>query len=81
MNEVEVVKRYIGAQNDHDPEAAAALFNDEASFKDPGHEGKASEILPDLISDPAKGFPDLSFEVVNLIDSGKNQVILEWVMR
>lgn len=76
-----IARYYVDAWNAHDPHAAAALFGAGARFSDPGHDGNAADIVPEVVRGSATAFPDMHFEVLSMTASGAGRVVLEWRMR
>lgn len=81
MNEISIAKHYIDAWNGHDSKVAITLFDKNAMFSDPSHDGLAHDLVPELIKNAVEGFPDVSFDVVNITSGSEGLAVLEWVMR
>ena len=81
MTSLEIVKQYLNAWNVHDADAIVKTFAADGTYRDP----TTGEISGDAIAANAKrlwlAFPDLSFEIVNIAETGPNRVIAEWIMR
>ena len=82
MNAVEVVKRYCEAWNRHDADAIVALFVEGGTYTNPV---AGQDLTGQAIAAFAKGvftaFPDVSFEIVSIGDTGGGWVAWQWVAR
>ena len=71
MNAIEVVKRYCEAWNRHDADAIVALFVEGGTYTNPV---AGQDLTGQAIAAFAKGvftaFPDVSFEIVSIGDTG-----------
>jgi steroid delta-isomerase-like uncharacterized protein len=81
MDAIIVAQRYFDAWNRRDAEAIAAMFAEGGVYRDP--------TVPDGVTGPgiaayAAGlfgaFPDLSFELVSLGQTGNGTVVAQWLM-
>ena len=83
MNAIEVVKRYFDTWNRHDADAIVALFAEGGTYSNP-HCGPGS-LTGQAIAGFAKGvftaFPDASFEIVSIGDTGGGLVATQWLAR
>jgi steroid delta-isomerase-like uncharacterized protein len=83
MNAIEVVKRHFDAWNRHDADAIVALFAEGGTYSNP-HCGPGS-LTGQAIAGFAKGvftaFPDASFEIVSIGDTGGGLVATQWLAR
>ena len=78
---IDIAKQYLNAWNMHDANAIIKTFAADGTYCDP----TSGEIKGEAISAYAKGlrnaFPDLSFEIVNLAETGTGKVMAEWIMK
>ncbi len=81
MTLLEIANKYLNAWNAHDSDAIVQTFSPSGTYYDP----TTSEISGDAIGAYAKRlwsvFPDLSFEIVSIAESGVGRVVAEWMMK
>jgi steroid delta-isomerase-like uncharacterized protein len=79
---IEVVKRFSEAWNRHDADAIVALFAEGGTYS---NSDAAQGLTGQAIADFAKGvfaaFPDASFEIVSIGDTGGGLVAWQWLAR
>ena len=82
MNSIEVVKRYVEAWNRHDADAIVALFVEGGTFSNPdAGQGLTGQAIADFAKGILAAFPDASFEIVSIGDTGGGLVAWQWVVR
>jgi steroid delta-isomerase-like uncharacterized protein len=82
MNAIEVVKRKVDAWNRHDVDAIVALFEEGGTYSNPvAGEGLTGEAIARFAKGVFTAFPDVSFEVVSMGDTGGGLVAMEWLAR
>jgi len=81
MTNLEIARRYLDAWNAHDADAIARTFVAGGTYCDP----TTPELSGDAIGAYAKGlwsaFPDLSFDVSSIAETGDHRVVAEWTMK
>lgn len=81
MTSLDIARQYLDAWNAHDAEAIGNTFAPGGTYSDP----TTPEISGDAIAANARrlwsAFPDLSFEIVSLAESGAGRVLAEWLMK
>lgn len=81
MTYIDIAKQYLEAWNAHDADAIIKTFTSEGTYSDPA----TGEITGDAIGDNARrlwnAFPDLSFEIVSLMEASPGKVVAEWIMK
>ncbi|MBI5704435.1 MAG: ester cyclase [Chloroflexota bacterium] len=81
MAYLDIAKKYFDAWNIHDADAIVKTFADNGTYCDP----TTGEISGDAIGTNAKRlwdvFPDLSFDIVSIAESGSGRVAAEWIMK
>lgn len=81
MTYIDIAKQYLDAWNRHDADAIIRSFTSEGTYSDPA----TGEITGDAIGANAKrlwsAFPDLSFEIVGLMEAEAGKVVAEWIMK
>lgn len=82
MNEMgSLAERYVAAWNIHDPVAVRALFAESGTYEDPTTGGPVEgRGITEAAARLTQAFPDLSFEIVDMLQGGRRAAI-EWVMR
>jgi steroid delta-isomerase-like uncharacterized protein len=82
MNAIEVVKRYFDAWNRHDADAIVALFVEGGTFSNPdAGQGLTGQAIADFAKGVFTAFPDVSFEIVSIGDTGGGLVTWQWLAR
>ena len=82
MNSKVVVKKYIDAWNQHDPDAIIATFISNGTYSDPVSGEITGAAISKYAANLFSGFPDLSFELTSYIESAADQSIAaQWTMR
>jgi steroid delta-isomerase-like uncharacterized protein len=82
MNAIEVVKRYFDAWNRHDADAIAALFVEGGTYSNPiAGQGLTGQATADFAKGLFTAFPDASFEIVSIGDTGGGLVATQWLAR
>jgi steroid delta-isomerase-like uncharacterized protein len=82
MTSQDVVDRYIAAWNDHDPAAVQACFTEDGTYEDPATGGPLSgAAIAAYARANFEGFPDMHFDVPNVMRSEDGRAAFEWVMR
>ncbi|TRX62734.1 ester cyclase [Fulvivirga sp. M361] len=78
-----LIEKYVEAWDTHDPKKLADLLASTSSYEDATQKGNALEIISSSIETTVKAFPDVSFEVISLIESSsdKELFVLEWLMQ
>lgn len=76
-----VVSHYIEAWNQADPQAVFDLFAHGGTYTDPSvPEGVSGPALQALVSGFMSAFTDLTFELLEVIDSGEGLLAAQWLM-
>jgi steroid delta-isomerase-like uncharacterized protein len=82
MNAIEVVKRYFDAWNRHDADAIAALFAEGGTYSNPiAGQGLTGQAIASYAKGVFTAFPDASFEIVSIGDTGGGLVAWQWLGR
>jgi steroid delta-isomerase-like uncharacterized protein len=82
MNAIEVVKRYFDAWNRHDADAIAALFVEGGTYSNPiAGQGLTGQATADFAKRLFTAFPDASFKIVSIGDTGGGLVATQWLAR
>ena len=82
MNTIEVVKRYIEAWNRHDADAIVALFLEGGTYSNPiAGQGLTGEAIAGFAKAVFTAYPDASFEIVSIGDTGGGLVASQWLAR
>ncbi|MGH2784671.1 MAG: nuclear transport factor 2 family protein [Actinomycetota bacterium] len=82
MGAIETAQRYFDAWNRQDPQGVAATFVDGGWYEDPTTKGKLTgDAIADSVSGLLTMFPDLSFDVVSVAQTGDNTVAAQWLMK
>lgn len=82
MTALEVAQRYMAAWNRHDGAAVADSFAAGGTYTDPTvPQGVSGAGMREVCAGFVAAFPDLSFEIVEIIDSGQGSVAVRWIMR
>src|SRR6201981_4278826 len=82
MNAIEVVKRYFDAWNRHDADAIAALFAEGGTYSNPiAGQGLTGQAIAGFAKGLFTAFPDASFEIVSIGDTGGGFVGHQWLGR
>ena len=82
MNAIEVVKRYSEAWNRHDADAIVALFVGAGTYSNPvAGQGLTGQAIADFAKWVFAAFPDASFEIVSIGDTGEGLVAWQWLAR
>ncbi len=78
---MELIDRYFGAWNAHDPDAIMACFTEEGTFQDPTTGGPISgSAIGETANDLFVGFPDVSFTEVR-VERGPSSAAAQYHMR
>lgn len=81
MDPADVIDRYIGAWNDHDPEAMLACFADGGSYEDAlTAKPLQGQDLRAYLEGLWAAFPDLSFQATGRHALEDGRVLLEWLL-
>jgi steroid delta-isomerase-like uncharacterized protein len=82
VNAIEVVKRHFDAWNRHDADAIVALFADGGTYSNPmAGQGLTSQAISGFAQGVFTAFPDASFEIVSIGDTGGGLVATQWLAR
>ena len=82
MNAIEVVKRFSEAWNRHDADAIVALFVEGGTYSNPdAGQGLTGQAIADFAKGVFAAFPDVSFEIVSIGDTGGGLVAFQWLAR
>ena len=82
MNAIEVAQRYIDAWNRHDADAIVASFAEGGTYNNPdAGQGLTGEAIADFAKWVFAAFPDVSFEIVSIGDTGGGLVAWQWLAR
>ena len=82
MTHSEIVSNYFAAWNSHSVEAILSTFAEGGVYVDPTvPAGVSGEGLSAMVEGYLNAFPDLVFQVVNIIDAGGDVIAAEWSIR
>jgi steroid delta-isomerase-like uncharacterized protein len=82
MNAIKVVKRYFDAWNRHDADAVVALFAEGGTYSNPvAGQGLTGQAIADFAKGIFTAYPDASFEIVSIGDTGGGLVATQWLAR
>jgi steroid delta-isomerase-like uncharacterized protein len=82
MNAIEVVKRYVDAWNRHDADAIVALFVEGGTYSNPvAGQGLTGQAIAGFAKGVFTAYPDVSFEIVSIGDTGGGLVAYQWLGR
>jgi steroid delta-isomerase-like uncharacterized protein len=82
MNAIEVAQRYIDAWNRHDADAIVASFAEGGTYNNPdAGQGLTRQAIADFAKGVFAAFPDVSFEIVSIGDTGGGLVAFQWLAR
>ena len=82
MNAIKVVKRYSEAWNRHHADAIVALFVGGGTYSNPvAGQGLTGQAIADFAKWVFAAFPDASFEIVSIGDTGGGLVAWQWLAR
>jgi len=77
-----LVQQYVQIWNTQKTENLLTIFSKSALYKDGLQDGNAIEVLSDSIKETARAFPNISFEILTLIQNpGDNLIAFEWSMK
>ena len=80
MNAIEVVKRHYDAWNRHDADAIVALFVEGGTYSNPlAGQGLTGEAIASFAKGVFTAYPDASFEIVSIGDTGGGLVATQWL--
>ena len=82
MNAIEIAKRYVEDWNRHDADAIVALFVEGGTYSNPvAGQGLTGQAIADFAKGVFTTFPDVSFEIVSVGDTGGGLVAFQWLAR
>src|SRR5258707_3726034 len=82
MTALEIVQRYFNAWNRHNISEILATFSDHGTYMDPlVDKPQAKEALSDSIRRLFIAFPNLSFELTDLIHQNDKRVAAQWLLK
>ena len=82
MNAIEVAQRYIDAWNRHDADAIVASFAEGGTYNNPvAGQGLTGEAIGSFAKGVFAAFPDVSFELISIGDTGGGLVAYQWLAR
>jgi steroid delta-isomerase-like uncharacterized protein len=82
MTAIEVVRRSYNAWNRHDADAIAAAFAEGGTHQNPiAGEGLTGEAIGRFAKGLFAAFPDASFELISLGETGGGLVACQWLAR
>jgi steroid delta-isomerase-like uncharacterized protein len=82
MNAIEVVKRHFDAWNRHDAGAIVALFAEGGTYSNPvAGQGLTGQAIASFAKWVFTAYPDVSFEIVSIGDTGGGLVATQWLAR
>lgn len=82
MNSLELANAYFDAWNAHDAQAIRAVINESGSYEDPATKAPlVGEAIGKYAQSLWEAFPDLSFELRSIAETGPGKIIAEWTMR
>jgi steroid delta-isomerase-like uncharacterized protein len=81
MSNLDWVRRYLDGWITRDADAILASLTEDGTYEDPGTAGPISgEALRDYVTGLWSAFPDLTFEVESLVETGRDTAAAQWVM-
>lgn len=79
---LEALDRYFAAWNDHDPAALVAALREDGTYEDPTTGGPITrEQCAGQLTRLLIGYPDLSFDLVDIAPATETTAYARWVMR
>src|ERR1700752_3711444 len=82
MNAIQAVKRYVDAWNRHDADAIVALFVEGSAYSNPvAGTGLTGQAIASFAKGVFTAYPDVSFEIVSIGDTGGGLVAYQWLGR
>lgn len=77
-----LAEAYIAGWNNHEADAILAVLGPDGLYQDPGTGGPiGGQALKGYVEGLFAVFPDLSFELVSMADTGPDTMAFEWIMR
>lgn len=78
----DTIEQYVEAWNNHDERALLAVFTESGTYQDSatGTNKLAGDAFINYVSDLWISFPDLTFEVVKIIEQQDGTGVMEWIM-
>ncbi len=76
----QVIKQYVDIWNSKAFANLRKVFGEKAKYWDALQEGNAIELLSGSMVATHEAFSDLSFQIISLDSTGKDQFFLEWKM-
>jgi steroid delta-isomerase-like uncharacterized protein len=81
MTPREILDRYAEAWNGHDAEGVAACFGTDGTYQDPATGGPLrGPGIAAYAQGLFEGFPDVRFDIVNVVEDGAGPLAFEWLM-
>jgi steroid delta-isomerase-like uncharacterized protein len=82
MNALDIAQRYFDAWNRRDAPGIVAMFAEGGTYTDPTSGGTLTgNAIGEYASQLWAGFPDLSFELASVAQTGSDIVAAQWIMR
>ena len=82
MKAIGVVQRFFDAWNRHDADAVVAAFAEGGTYTNPvAGQGLTGEATGSFAKGLFAAYPDVSFEMINIGDTGGGLVAYQWVAR
>jgi steroid delta-isomerase-like uncharacterized protein len=82
MNAIAAVKRYVDAWNRHDADAIVGLFAEGGTYSNPmAGQGLTGQAIASFAKGLFTVYPDASFEIVSIGDTGEGLVAWQWLAR
>lgn len=80
MKPLDIAHQYFNAWNDHNADAIVKCFVDGGTYFDPGAQLLSGNAIGAYASSLWAAFPDLAFEITNLMETSDGRIAAEWLM-
>lgn len=79
---INLIQQYVQIWNTQETEKMPTIFSKAATYKDALQGGNAIGVLSASIEETAKAFPNISFEILTIVEgSAEKNFALEWSMK
>jgi len=79
---INLIHQYVQIWNSKEIDKLATIFSKAAIYKDILQNGNSIEILSASINETHKAFPNISFEIISIIEDKEGEdLLLEWSMK
>ena len=79
---IRLIQEYVRIWNSREIHKLTSIFSNTATYRDALQTGSAIEVLSTSINETAIAFPNMSFEILSILEAPTGNIfVLEWIMK